>query len=95
MLTYETLSAKLRDENGKLSTMNTLLSGLGAGVAEAIVAVTPMDTIKTKLIHDQLSRSPSERRYKGFFHGVRTIIHEQGVGGVYKGLTATIMKQGG
>ena len=34
------------------------------------------------------------RRYHGFFHGVRTIIAEQGIGGVYKGLTATILKQG-
>lgn len=53
-----------------------------------------MDTIKTKLIHDQLSNSPANRRYNGFFHGVRTIIKEQGLGGVYKGLTATILKQG-
>jgi hypothetical protein len=33
-------------------------------------------------------------RYHGFFHGVRTIVAEQGVGGVYKGLSATILKQG-
>lgn len=33
-------------------------------------------------------------RYRGFFHGVRTIVAEQGIGGVYKGLTATILKQG-
>lgn len=60
----------------------------------ALPAVTPMDTIKTRLIHDQLTRAPADRRYRGFFHGVSTIVREQGIGGVYKGLTATIMKQG-
>lgn len=74
--------------------MRTLLCGLGAGTAEAIIAVTPMDTIKTKLIHDQLSRSAAERKYNGFLHGVRTIVKESGFGGIYKGVTATILKQG-
>ncbi len=31
---------------------------------------------------------------KGFFHGVREIIKQYGIGGVYKGVTATIIKQG-
>lgn len=91
---YEILKNKLQRPDGSMSTVNTLLCGLGAGVAEAIIAVTPMDTIKTRLIHDQLTRSPAERRYRGFAHGVRTIVAEQGIGGIYKGLTATIIKQG-
>jgi len=91
---YETLRGQLQRPDGSISTVNTLLCGLGSGVAEAVVAVTPMDTIKTKLIHDQLSRSAAERKYRGFFHGVRTIVREQGLGGVYKGLTATVIKQG-
>ena len=91
---FETLSEAARSANGgKLTTVMTLLCGMGAGTCEAIVAVTPMDTIKTRLIHDQLTRAPAERKYKGFFHGVRTIVGEQGLGGVYKGLTATILKQ--
>ena len=91
---FETLRNNLQGPDGKMSVSRTLLAGLGAGAAEAIVAVTPMDTIKTRLIHDQLSRPAAERKYHGFFHGVRTIIAEQGIGGVYKGLTATIIKQG-
>lgn len=91
---YETLKNALQESNGSLSTANTLLCGLGAGTAEAIVAVTPMDTIKTRLIHDQLTRAPADRKFRGFFHGVRTIVAEQGVGGTYKGLFATILKQG-
>jgi hypothetical protein len=91
---FETLRNNMQDENGKISAGRTLLAGLGAGTAEAIVAVTPMDTIKTKLIHDQLSSAPGQRKYHGFFHGVKTIVAESGFGGIYKGLTATILKQG-
>jgi solute carrier family 25 citrate transporter 1 len=53
--------------------------------------VTPMETVKVKFIHDQNSANP---KYKGFFHGVREIIKQHGMGGVYKGVTATIIKQG-
>jgi solute carrier family 25 citrate transporter 1 len=50
-----------------------------------------METVKVKFIHDQNSANP---KYKGFYHGVREIIKQYGLGGVYKGLTATIIKQG-
>lgn len=68
-----------------------MLCGLGAGVAEAILAVTPMETVKVKFINDQQSKTP---KYKGFFHGVRLIVKEEGLRGTYQGVTATIMKQG-
>lgn len=68
-----------------------LLCGLGAGVSEAIFAVTPMETIKVKFINDQTSANP---KYRGFFHGVREIIKSQGIRGTYQGLTPTIIKQG-
>ena len=93
-LAFEQLKGALAGPGGRLSTPATLLCGLGAGVAEAIVAVTPMDTIKTRLIHDQLTRAPHERAYRGLAHGVVTIVRADGLGGVYKGLTATILKQG-
>ena len=47
----------------------------GAGVSEAILAVTPMETIKVKFIDD---RNRAQPRFKGFFHGVRMIIKETG-----------------
>ena len=47
----------------------------GAGVSEAIFAVTPMETLKVKFINDQTSANP---KYKGFFHGIREIIKSQG-----------------
>lgn len=88
---FEFFKNKLADDNYELGPVNRLLCGLGAGVSEAIFAVTPMETVKVKFINDQRSGNP---RFRGFFHGVGIIIREQGIGGVYKGLTATILKQG-
>lgn len=51
---FEFLSNKMRDESGKLDSKRGFFCGLGAGVAEAVVVVCPMETIKVR-------RVPSER----------------------------------
>uniref|UniRef100_A0A3P9PLS0 Solute carrier family 25 member 1a n=1 Tax=Poecilia reticulata TaxID=8081 RepID=A0A3P9PLS0_POERE len=89
--TFEMLSNPMRDHTGRLDNKRSLLCGLGAGIAEAVLVVCPMETLKVKLIHDQCSLRP---RYRGFFHGVSEIIREQGVRGTYQGLTPTVLKQG-
>ncbi|XP_037543322.1 tricarboxylate transport protein A, mitochondrial [Nematolebias whitei] len=89
--TFEILSAPMRDHTGRLDNMRSLLCGLGAGIAEAVLIVCPMETLKVKLIHDQCSMRP---RYRGFFDGVGQIVREQGLRGTYQGLTATVLKQG-
>lgn len=88
---FEEFKKRSVDANGQLTPGKRLLCGLGAGVSEAILAVTPMETVKVKFINDQATPNP---RFKGFFHGVRTIVAEQGLKGCYQGLTATMMKQG-
>lgn len=42
-LSYDHFKSLLKDENGKLSGPRSLLSGLGAGMTEAIFAVTPSE----------------------------------------------------
>ncbi|XP_002056735.3 tricarboxylate transport protein, mitochondrial isoform X1 [Drosophila virilis] len=88
---FEFLRSNFVDSQGQLSGSGKLLCGMGAGVCEAIIAVTPMETIKVKFINDQRSPNP---KFKGFAHGVREIIKTEGISGIYKGLSATIMKQG-
>lgn len=88
---FEFLKNNMVDDKGKLTQVQTLLCGLGAGVAEAVIIVCPMETVKVKFIHDQTQPNP---KYKGFFNGVGTIVRTEGFGGVYKGLTATVIKQG-
>jgi len=88
---FEQFKNMRKDSKGNLAPVDRMLCGLGAGVCEAILAVTPMETVKVKFINDQRSANP---KYKGLFHGVRSIIAEQGIAGTYQGLTATILKQG-
>lgn len=64
------------DEKGNLSPVMRLLCGLGAGVSEAIFAVTPMETVKVKFIHDQTLEKP---RFRGFFHGLGVIVKTEGL----------------
>lgn len=72
---FETFKTQMQDHNGQLSTAGKLLAGLGAGVCEAVLAVTPMETVKVKFINDQRSANP---KFRGFFHGVSTIIRQEG-----------------
>lgn len=72
---FEQAKLYMVNENGSLSNSGKLLCGLAAGVAEAIFAVTPMETVKVKFINDMRMEKP---RFKGFFHGVRTIVREEG-----------------
>jgi solute carrier family 25 citrate transporter 1 len=46
---------------------------------------------RTKLIHDRNSPSP---KYKGLVHGTKTIIAEEGIGGIYRGLGPVMARQG-
>ena len=75
---YEQCRKMLLDENGKLSAGRSFLAGLGAGITEAVVVVCPMETIKVKLINDQMKPNP---QYKGLVHGIRTIVAQEGAPG--------------
>ena len=75
------------------SSLSTFCSGGLAGCMEAIFAVTPMETLKTKLIDDRLQPA-DKQKYRGLIHGIRTIYSEQGFSGVYRGPVPTVLKQG-
>jgi len=78
----------LEDEKGKLTASRSAMCGVATGIAEAAIAVTPMETVKTKMIHDQ------GKKYKGLVQGVSTMIREEGLRGVYQGLVPTMARQG-
>lgn len=90
-LTYDQIANALRDQDGKLSGFKSMLAGLGAGMTEAALVVTPSETIKTKMIHDKNSPSP---RFKGLVHGTKLIVAEEGLGGIYRGLGPVMARQG-
>jgi len=81
-----------KDEQGVLTAGRTLVAGMMTGLVEATLVVTPVETMKTVLISDQNSANP---KYRGLLHGVRTVIAEQGIAGVYRGWAPTAAKQMG
>jgi len=80
---FNFVQSKLRLEDGSITPLRNLGAGMAAGAVEAVVAVTPIETMKTKLIDGN----------KSFFRGVVDIVKAEGVGGLYKGVFATIGKQ--
>lgn len=70
--------------------LDNFCSGLIAGAAESTFVVTPQETIKTALVHDKMMPQP---KYTNIFHGISEIIKANGIGGIYKGYTATLLKQ--
>lgn len=88
---FEGLRSWMSNGVEDLSVPKRALCGLGAGVTEAIFAVTPMETIKVKFINDQRTPNP---RFKGFIHGVKLILKEEGIRGLYQGVLPTVLRQG-
>ena len=72
---FEQLRKLVGDSEGKVSKPGLLFCGTMAGLCEAVLAVTPVESIKVKFIDDM--NSP-QRRYQGLFHGIRTIVREHG-----------------
>ncbi|KAL0936833.1 mitochondrial tricarboxylate transporter [Colletotrichum truncatum] len=70
-----------------------VVSGLSAGVAESIAVVTPGEAIKTKMIHDA-SSSGGRFANRGLVGAVGVLVREEGVRGLWSGLTPVLCKQG-
>jgi solute carrier family 25 citrate transporter 1 len=87
---YNTAADYFRDEKGKLSIPANMLCGVIAGTSEAMFAVTPIETLKSRVIDD--SRRGTNK-YSGSLDAIKKIVAADGVGGLYRGLTPTIMKQ--
>mmetsp|Transcript_26946 Transcript_26946/g.23811 ORF Transcript_26946/g.23811 Transcript_26946/m.23811 type:complete len:292 (+) Transcript_26946:63-938(+) len=75
----------------KENRLSNFLAGVGAGITEAVLVVTPQETLKTKLIHDRFVEKP---QYNGLFDGINKIYADKGFNGVYRGVIPTILRQG-
>ncbi|KAJ3780389.1 mitochondrial carrier domain-containing protein [Lentinula aff. detonsa] len=90
-ISYDHFKSVLANAEGKVSAPRSLVAGLGAGMVEAIFAVTPSETIKTKLIDDANRPKP---QYCDLVHGSVTIVRQEGLAGIYRGLLPVMMRQG-
>jgi len=75
---------KLRSPDGKLTMLQALAAGSLAGCLESVAVVCPVETVKTKCI--ELNQP--------FMAGLAHILKNEGPMGLYKGLAATMLKQG-
>lgn len=65
-----------------------LMSGAVAG-SSAVTLAYPLDLVRTRL-----AAQGEHRYYKGIAHALRTIVRDEGVGGLYRGLGATVLGTG-
>ncbi|KAI9310363.1 mitochondrial carrier domain-containing protein [Dichotomocladium elegans] len=92
---FEMYKGALADENGKNTRMGIFLAGLAAGTTEAVLVVSPMDLIKIRLQAQRNSMAdPMDiPKYRNAPHALYTIVKEEGVGALYKGVALTALRQ--
>ena len=78
------LSEFLQDDQGKLTIPKRMLAGACGGVSEAILAVTPIETLKTR-VTDDVRRGT--KNYTGSFDAVMKILKSEGPAGLYMGFS--------
>lgn len=90
--TYEQCKRTYGRSDSRPKVFVHVLSALTAG---AITAVTtaPFWTLKSRLQVD-MAATAGQRRYRSVPHGFRKIVREEGVSGLYKGLTPTLFGLG-
>ncbi|THH08937.1 hypothetical protein EW146_g8833 [Bondarzewia mesenterica] len=93
---FEAYKGWLADkETGKTSVGRIFLAGLGAGTTEAVLVVTPMEVVKIRLQAQMHSLAdPLEApRYRNAGHAVYTIVREEGISALYRGVSLTAFRQ--
>jgi len=87
---YQTVVNQFKDEKGNISIPARMFSGACGGVSEAILAVTPIETLKTR-VTDDVRRGTGN--YTGSLDACMKILKSEGPGGLYRGVVPTIAKQ--
>ncbi|KAB5523087.1 mitochondrial carrier domain-containing protein [Coniochaeta sp. 2T2.1] len=94
---FEAYKQLLADkETGSVSGRATFLAGLAAGVTEAVAVVTPMEVIKIRLQaqHHSMADPLDVPKYRNAAHALYTVVKEEGVGALYRGVSLTALRQG-
>ena len=89
----------LRDrDTGVVSLYANFAAGLGSGLTEAIMVVTPAEVCKIRMQAQYHSMADpvelSQRKYRNVFQTAIVIVKEEGIGALYKGVVPTMLRQG-
>lgn len=88
----------LRTTDGQLSQQRVFLAGLGSGITEAVLVVTPAEVCKIRLqaqYHSTLDPAQvAHRKYKNVIQTAYLVAKEEGPTALYKGLLPTTLRQG-
>jgi len=87
---YQTVANQFKDEKGNISIPARMFAGACGGTSEAILAVTPIETLKTRVTDDARRGT---KNYSGSLDACIKIIKNEGPGGLYRGVVPTIAKQ--
>ncbi|KAF7865214.1 hypothetical protein EAF04_006191 [Stromatinia cepivora] len=76
------------------STLGAFVAG-GIAACGAVTATHPFETVKIRMqLQGELQEKGLQPRlYKGPFHGVATIVRNEGLGGIYRGIGAAYIYQ--
>lgn len=89
---YESFKRLYTRQGHRPSPLVHVFSAISAGGVTA-VTTAPFWTLKSRLQVD-MAVAASQRRYRSVPHGFRRIIKEEGISGLYKGLTPTLLGLG-
>jgi solute carrier family 25 citrate transporter 1 len=93
---YEWFKQMLASKDGTVSGGANFMAGLAAGVTEAVAVVTPMEVVKIRLQaqHHSMSDPLDIPKYRNAAHACFTVIKEEGVSALYRGVSLTALRQG-
>lgn len=93
---YEWYKQLLAGESGRVGGAGNFLAGLAAGVTEAVAVVTPMEVVKIRLQaqHHSMADPLDIPKYRNAAHAAYTVIKEEGVGTLWRGVSLTALRQG-
>ncbi|QDS75164.1 Mitochondrial succinate-fumarate transporter [Venturia effusa] len=86
----------LASKDGSVSSKATFVAGLSAGITEAVAVVTPMEVIKIRLQaqHHSMADPLDIPKYRNAAHALYTVVKEEGIGALYRGVSLTALRQG-
>ena len=93
---YDWYKQLLADKDGQVHGGANFLAGLAAGVTEAVAVVTPMEVVKIRLQAQSHSMADplDVPKYRNAAHACYTVLKEEGIGALYRGVSLTALRQG-